>query len=255
MVFHPPISTWATSASRWRSPSRSRRAALRPARRDLARCRGPWTPRRGCRSRSHRARQRVGLLRAGLGRWWFWTRSRTRPSAVAGLTALIHSLAVTEKGAASRPGRLLAILASRCPPAGHLPRALGRAHVGARVRDRPARGISPGVPPPRPRHRGALGRCSRARAAHRRRRPLRAGIARVAAAHQQRAAHGRGRSLLARSTRSRSTRWVSARSRSGALLRRVVLPLMAPALFPDGWARSRAGRRRGPGARRALKWR
>ena len=70
-------------------------------------------------------------------------------------TALIHSLAVTEKrGAlqqldgAARDRRVLAVAAR------HLPRALGRAHLGARVRHRPdARHLHPRLPRARDRRR------------------------------------------------------------------------------------------------------
>ena len=76
----------------------------------------------------------------GWGGWWFWDpveNASFMPWLVG--TALIHSLAVTEKrgsvqelDGAARDHRVLAVAAR------HLPRALRRADVGARVRDRSA---------------------------------------------------------------------------------------------------------------------
>ena len=74
----------------------------------------------------------------GWGGWWFWDpveNASFMPWLVG--TALIHSLAVTEKRGdvqeldrAARDLRVLAVAAR------HLPRALGRADLGARLRDR-----------------------------------------------------------------------------------------------------------------------
>ena len=84
----------------------------------------------------------------GWGGWWFWdpVENASFMPWLAG-TALIHSLAVTEKRGASRPGpccshpRLLAVAAR------HLPRPLGRADVGARLRHRSAaRRLHPRLP-------------------------------------------------------------------------------------------------------------
>jgi cytochrome c-type biogenesis protein CcmF len=57
-------------------------------------------------------------------------------------TALMHSLAVTEKRGTFKAWTvLLAILAFCAEPARHLPGPLGRADLGARLRHRPARGV------------------------------------------------------------------------------------------------------------------
>ena len=84
----------------------------------------------------------------GWGGWWFWDpveNASFMPWLVG--TALIHSLAVTEKRGsfktldrAARDPRVLAVAAR------HLPGPLGRAVVGARVRDRPARAASSSSP-------------------------------------------------------------------------------------------------------------
>jgi cytochrome c biogenesis protein CcmG/thiol:disulfide interchange protein DsbE len=52
-------------------------------------------------------------------------------------TALIHSLAVTEKRGAFKPGPCCWPSGLFAVAAGHLPGALGRAHLGARLRHRP----------------------------------------------------------------------------------------------------------------------
>ena len=82
----------------------------------------------------------------GWGGWWFWdpVENASLMPWLAG-TALMHSLAVTEKrGAlqdvdgAARDRHVLAVAAR------HLHRALGRADLGARLRDRPdARRLHP----------------------------------------------------------------------------------------------------------------
>ena len=153
----------------------------------------------------------------GWGGWWFWDpveNASFMPWLVG--TALIHSLAVTEKRGtfkvvdrAARDLRVLAVAAR------HVPRALGRADVGARVRHRSAaRRLHPRVP--RARHRrlaGALRRCARRRSAA------------AAASTPSRArrccsrttccwSRPRARCCSARSIRCSSTRSTSARSRS-----------------------------------------
>ena len=85
----------------------------------------------------------------GWGGWWFWDpveNASFMPWLVG--TALIHSLAVTEKrGAFQSWTVLLAIFAFSLSLLGHVPRALGRADLGARVRDRSgARRLHPRVP-------------------------------------------------------------------------------------------------------------
>ena len=101
----------------------------------------------------------------GWGGWWFWDpveNASFMPWLVG--TALIHSLAVTEKrGAlqgvdgAARDRRVLAVAAR------HLPRALGRADVGARLRHRPAaRPVHPRLPGRRDRRLAGAVRLARA---------------------------------------------------------------------------------------------
>ncbi len=74
----------------------------------------------------------------GWGGWWFWdpVENASFMPWLAG-TALIHSLAVTEKrGLFKSWTLLLAIIAFSLQPARHVPGAFGRARLGARVRDR-----------------------------------------------------------------------------------------------------------------------
>ncbi len=97
----------------------------------------------------------------GWGGWWFWDpveNASFMPWLVG--TALIHSLAVTEKrGLFKSWTLLLAITTFSLSLLGDVPGALGRAGVGARVRERP----EPGPVHPRvPRHlRGRLARALR----------------------------------------------------------------------------------------------
>ena len=84
----------------------------------------------------------------GWGGWWFWDpveNASFMPWLVG--TALIHSLAVTEKrGLLQELDVLLAILAFSLSLARDLPGALGRADLRARVRHRPgARRVHPGA--------------------------------------------------------------------------------------------------------------
>ena len=153
----------------------------------------------------------------GWGGWWFWDpveNASFMPWLVG--TALIHSLAVTEKrGALQVLDRAAGDHGLLAVAARHLPRALGRADVGARLRHRPAA---------RPLHPAFLVVVDRrlahavrlARAEGRPGRALRAAVARDAAARQQRAAGRRPGApcCSARCTRWCSTRWASARSRS-----------------------------------------
>ena len=74
----------------------------------------------------------------GWGGWWFWDpveNASFMPWLVG--TALIHSLAVTEKRGGFRSWTvLLAIMAFSLSLLGHLPGPLGRADLGARLRHR-----------------------------------------------------------------------------------------------------------------------
>ena len=113
-------------------------------------------------------------------------------------TALIHSLAVTEKRGAFKSWTvLLAITAFSPEPARHVPRALGRADVGARVRDRSAaRRVHSRAAHARDRRaRSCSSRCARRASATGG--AFRAGVARIVAALEQRdPAGGRRRSVL-----------------------------------------------------------
>ena len=129
----------------------------------------------------------------GWGGWWFWDpveNASFMPWLVG--TALIHSLAVTEKrGLFKSWTLLLAIITFSLQPARHVPGALGRAGVGARVRERPE---------PRPVHPrrssascvgGSLALFAWRGPALRTRGGFDATVARVVPARQQRAAAGR----------------------------------------------------------------
>jgi c-type cytochrome biogenesis protein CcmF len=127
----------------------------------------------------------------GWGGWWFWdpVENASFMPWLAG-TALIHSLAVAEKRGAFKAWTVLLAIARSASAAGHLPRPLGRAHVGARVCDRSgARQLHPRVPGARDRRLAALFAWRSRRGGLRRR--LRPRVARVGAAGQQRAAGGR----------------------------------------------------------------
>ena len=131
-------------------------------------------------------------------------------------TALMHSLAVTEKRGGFKIWTvLLAIIAFSLSLLGTFLVRSGRADLGARLRHRSrARHLHPRLPGGRDRR---LARAVRlARAEGRAGRAVRTGVARIAAARQQRAAAGRrrGGACWARSTRCSSTRWAWARSRS-----------------------------------------
>jgi cytochrome c-type biogenesis protein CcmF len=109
MTFHPPCSTWATSASRWRSRSRSPRCSA-----------ASWS-RRGCAGRgrgriSHGAFLTCGIVAGswwayaelGWGGWWFWDpveNASFMPWLVG--VALIHAQAVTEKRGSLRAWTIL----------------------------------------------------------------------------------------------------------------------------------------------------
>ena len=125
---------------------RDRRAARRPARRDLGALVAALDHGRPGASSPSASRSAAGwaYYELGWGGWWFWDpveNASFMPWLVG--TALIHSLAVTEKRGtlqeldrAARDRRVLAVAAR------HLPRALRRADVGARVRHRSARAAS-----------------------------------------------------------------------------------------------------------------
>jgi cytochrome c biogenesis factor len=74
----------------------------------------------------------------GWGGWWFWDpveNASFMPWLVG--TALIHSLAVTEKRGGFKSWTvLLAICAFSLSLLGTFPGALGRSHFGSRLRDR-----------------------------------------------------------------------------------------------------------------------
>ena len=105
----------------------------------------------------------------GWGGWWFWDpveNASFMPWLVG--TALIHSLAVTEKRGTFKAWTvLLAISRVLAFAARHVPRSLGRAHVGARFRHRsPPRRVHPRLPRARDRRLArALRRCARRRSA------------------------------------------------------------------------------------------
>jgi len=110
----------------------------------------------------------------GWGGWWFWDpveNASFMPWLVG--TALIHSLAVTEKRGAFKPWTvLLAIFAFSLSLLGHLPGPLRRAGVGACLRHRPGpRRVHSCLP--RHRHRQFTGIVCVARAAREKRRHLR----------------------------------------------------------------------------------
>ncbi len=155
----------------------------------------------------------------GWGGWWFWDpveNASFMPWLVG--TALIHSLAVTEKRGsvqeldrAARDPRLLAVAAR------HLPRALGRAHVGARVRHRSARAASSSSPSWSIVDRRRRSRCT---PGARRRVGLGARFGLVSReslllANNVLLVVAAARCCSARCIRSCSTRWAWARSRSG----------------------------------------
>ena len=135
----------------------------------------------------------------GWGGWWFWDpveNASFMPWLVG--TALLHSAIVVEKRDALKSWtdpagdpRLLAV------PARHLPGALGRADLGARLRHRPdARRLHPAAAEPLHRRRAAAVRLARAAAAGRR--AVRADLARGRAAAQQPAAGDGGGDGVAR---------------------------------------------------------
>jgi cytochrome c-type biogenesis protein CcmF len=143
MVFHPPMLYMGYVG--FSVAFAFAIAALLGGRLDAtwARWSRPWTTLAWCFPHArHRARQRWAYYELGWGGWWFWDpveNASFMPWLVG--TALIHSLAVTEKRGTFKAGpccsrSALLALASR-----HVPRALGRAHVGACVRHRSARGI------------------------------------------------------------------------------------------------------------------
>ena len=176
----------------------------------------------------------------GWGGWWFWDpveNASFMPWLVGTALAALaggHREArhVQELDGAARDRRVLAVAAR------HVPRALGRAHVGARVRDRSgARRVHPGLPGDRDRRLAHAVRDARGRG--RRRRGLRAGVARVAAAGQQHPARRRAARACcsARCIRCSSTR---------SNLRKIsVGPPYFDAVFsdPDGAARVPDGHR------------
>ena len=185
----------------------------------------------------------------GWGGWWFWDpveNASFMPWLVG--TALIHSLAVTEKrGAFQNWTVLLAILRVLAVAARHVPGALRRADVGARLRDRSARAASSssaflavvigGSLTLYALRAGAVGVGGR----------LRAGVARIDAARQQRPAGRRAGQRAARHALPAVPRRAQPRQDLGrpALLRRGVLSADDAAGVPDGRrARSRAGARR-----------
>ena len=203
----------------------------------------------------------------GWGGWWFWdpvenasfmpwlVRHRADPFA----RGHREARRLPQLDRAARHHRV------RAEPARHVPRALGRAHLGARVRHRPeARHLHP-------RLFAAVVDRRRARAvrvAHRAHRPgrrLRAGVARDVAAREQRAARRGGRRGVPRHALSARC---STRSASGKIsvgppyFETVFVPLMAPALFLMGvgplarWKRASAARARGAAAlgARASAW-
>jgi len=145
---HPPILYLATWASRSPSPSRSRRCpaaarrgvgALEPA---VDQC-GLGVP-----DDRHHARQLVGYYELGWGGWWFWDpveNASFMPWLVG--TALIHSLAVTEKRGLSAVGPCCSRSRVSLSLLGTFPRAFRRAHLGACLRHRPrARAVRAGLP-------------------------------------------------------------------------------------------------------------
>ena len=106
MIIHPPLLYMGYVGFRW--PSRSRIVALLgqldAAPGHAGRGRGRW--RLGLPHRRHRGRLGMGLLRTRLGGWWFWDpveNASFMPWLLG--TALIHSLAVTEKRGAFKTGR------------------------------------------------------------------------------------------------------------------------------------------------------
>ena len=150
----------------------------------------PWTTVAWSFHRRHRARQRLGLLHARLGRLVVLGSGRER---------VVHAMAhghgahpfagrdrkarrVQELDGPARHRRFFAIAP------GNVPRALRRAHVGACVRDRPgARRVHPRVPGHR---RWWLAGVVRVAGRQRRtRRPIRRRVARIDAARKQHPAH------------------------------------------------------------------
>ena len=84
----------------------------------------------------------------GWGGFWFWdpVENASLMPWLAG-TALLHSAIVVEKRDALKSWTvLLAILAFSLSPARHLPGALGRAHLGARLRPGSRRAASTSWP-------------------------------------------------------------------------------------------------------------
>ena len=156
----------------------------------------------------------------GWGGFWFWDpveNASFMPWLVG--TALIHSLAVTDKrGLFKSWTLLLAVTRVLAESAGHLPGALGRAGVGAFVRGRSEpRRLHPGVPGRHDRRR--TGAVRLARAADEIGRRLRFHLARVVPAVQQHPADDR--------------RGGGVRRHAGAADRR----------HAATWARCRSGRR------------
>ncbi len=196
----------------------------------------------------HHARELVGLLRAGLGRLVVLGSGRER---------VVHALAhrhgadplarrhrkaghVQGVDGVARDLRVLALAAR------HVPRALRRADVGARVRDGSApRRVHPGLPCAR--HRRLARAVRAARAQGQRRRPLRTRVARIDAAREQRAADRRRRLGAARHALPAFPRRAQPRQdfRRPAVLRCGVRAADdAARLSHGGRARSHAGRRR-----------
>ena len=153
----------------------------------------------------------------GWGGWWFWDpveNASFMPWLVG--TALVHSLAVTEKRGGFKIWTvLLAIIAFSLSLLGTFLVRSGVLDLGARLRDRSrARHVHPCLPGGGDR---GLARAVRlARAEGRAGRRVRAGLARIDAAREQRPAAGRRRArwCWARSTRCSSMRSGWARSRS-----------------------------------------
>ena len=140
MIFHPPTALHGLRRLLGGLRLCHRRADVGPAGRHLGALVAPWTTAAwvfltlGIALGSAWAYYELGW-----GGWWFWDpveNASFMPWLVG--TALIHSLAVTEKrGGFKMWTVLLAILAFSAEPDGHLPRALRRAVVGARLRHRP----------------------------------------------------------------------------------------------------------------------
>ena len=178
---------------------RDRGDARRPARRRLGALVATLDQcRLGLPDAGHRARLLVGLLRAGLGRLVVLGPGRERVVHALAGGHRAHALAGRDREARRLQGldRAAGDLRLLAQPARHLPRPLGRAHLGARLRQRPdARRVHPALPL-RGHRRLAAALCL-ARGADPQPGGVRAAVARNRAAAQQRRARRRRRERAA----------------------------------------------------------